>query len=300
MITQVLYAFKQLNQRDFRILTIIERGMITHLYVPLEKIIDYSDYSQKEVLKILKKLNDLRLIQRRKNPYIGYILTSWGYDCLAINAIYKSRVLVSLSSTPLGVGKESDVYIGLTPSNTKVAVKIHRSGRISFRKSKLKRLYLTNKKHISWLYRSRLSAKNEFDALNILYPLGFPVPSPISWNRHIVITGYYEGIELFRVPPLDSPRDLLENIKEVIMNIFIKGKVVHGDLSEYNIMLIDDDKIIIFDWPQWLYASHPNAKNYLIKDLKNILKFFKRKYISNLDIEKEVENLLKNIDIEGE
>lgn len=299
MMSQVLQAIKKLTQRDLRILTVIERGMINHLYVPFEQIVAYSGFSEKKTLKILKKLNEMGLVQRQKTPYTGYILTSWGYDCLGLNALYKSGVLVSISPTPIGVGKESDVYLGLTPSNKKVAVKIHRSGRISFRKSKKKRLYLVDKRHISWLYRSRLSAKNEYEALRRLYPLNFPVPSPISWNRHIVITDYYEGIELFKKPSLNRPKIILDEIIYTIVNIFKKGKIVHGDLSEYNIMILIDNedmkKFMIFDWPQWIDSSHPMALEYFKKDLLNILKFFKRKYISDLKIEYEINIILDKL-----
>jgi len=305
MITRVLRALKVLTPEDFRILAVIERGMIMHLFVPVELISAYAEIPMKKTLKILRRLNELGLVQRQKISYTGYILTSWGYDCLALNALYKSGILSSISVSPIGVGKESDVYIGLTPSNKKVTVKIHRSGRISFRQAKRKRLYLSDKRHISWLYRSRLSAKNEFTALKILHPFSFSVPIPVSWNRHIVVTEYYEGIELFRTPHLENPRETLKKIIEEVINIYKKGKIVHGDLSEYNIILlgkntIEDKEFIIFDWPQWLHSSHPLAKEYFVRDLTNVLKFFKRKYIPTLEIEHEMKNVLDMISNKGE
>ena len=41
----------------------------------------------------------------------------------------------------LGVGKESDVYDALAPSEKRVALKFHRLGRTSFKKTKIKRNY---------------------------------------------------------------------------------------------------------------------------------------------------------------
>ena len=60
-------------------------------------------------------------------------MTTRGYDCLALNALVKKGVLKSLSTKPVGVGKESDVFEGLTYSDDIVAVKFHRLGRDSFR-----------------------------------------------------------------------------------------------------------------------------------------------------------------------
>ncbi|NVM04641.1 MAG: tyrosine protein kinase, partial [Candidatus Helarchaeota archaeon] len=59
---------------------------------------------------------------------------------------------------------------------------------------------------------------------------------------------------------------------------YSKAKLIHGDLSEYNILITPELDIVIIDWPQWVPYDHPNFKFYLKRDISNILKFFKRKY----------------------
>jgi RIO kinase 2 len=68
--------------------------------------------------------------------------------------------------------------------------------------------------------------------------------------------------------------------------------VVHGDLSEYNVLVVEDTPVL-FDWPQWVSSSHPSALYYLKRDLLNILKFFKRKYSLDYDLESFLERVTK-------
>lgn len=275
-IRKLLSVFKKLEQRDFRILLAIEIGMIKHEYVPLEEISKISGIPLKELEPRLKYLNELGLVQRQKAAYIGFMLTTWGYDCLALNALVKRGVLKALSAKPLGVGKESDVYEGLTPAGERVAVKFHRLGRISFRMTKRYRTYIGDRRHISWLYQARLAATNEYQALVLLYPK-VSVPRPIYHNRHVVVTSLIEGVPLFEVPPLSDPEGVLNKIIENLKVAYEVG-IVHGDMSEYNILITEGENIVIIDWPQWVSSNHPNAYFLLKRDIEHLLKFFKRKY----------------------
>ncbi len=292
-IKDAIQAFKQLDSEDIRILQVIERGMITHEYVDTRLIVRLSKNEEDFVLSRLKKLNRLGLVQRTKQPYVGYILTSRGYDCLAFNALLKRATLKAITATPLGEGKESEVYLGLTPGGRKVAVKIHRVGRTSFRHTRKVRVYAAEKRHLSWLYLSRLAAKQEYEALKILYGR-VSVPEPIDWNRHVVVTEYINGVELYKVPELSNPSIVLEKILEEVKRSY-KAGIVHGDLSEYNVMVTEGENVVIFDWPQWISSSNPHAIFYVKRDLVNILNFFKRKYFLKINVERMVEDFLNTL-----
>jgi RIO kinase 2 len=54
--------------------------------------------------------------------------------------------------------------------------------------------------------------------------------------------------------------------------------VVHGDLSEYNVILQPDMHVLIIDWPQFVTKDHPNAEDLLVRDVKNVLDYFVRKF----------------------
>ena len=279
----LLNAFKNLKSEDYRILNAIERGMAFYEYVPVEAIAKLSGLSVDRIESRIKSIYHLGVVQRRKTPYIGYILTTRGYDCLALNALVKKGVLKSLSTKPVGVGKESDVFEGLTYSDDIVAVKFHRLGRTSFRQTRRYRVYVGDRRHISWLYQARLAAEREYQGLNILYPNGVSVPKPIAWNRHVVVTSFIEGVVLNELPMLSDPDKVLEEIIANVKKAYDVG-IVHGDLSEYNIIVTREENCYVFDWPQWVDVHHPSALMLLRRDIVNITKFFRRKYRVKVDL----------------
>jgi len=288
-------AFKSLSEEEFKLLRSIEVGMAKFMYVPVEYLSSFTKWEEERVIKMLKKLHELGLVQRRKGAYIGFILTTRGYDCLALNALVKRGVIGSLSLKPLGVGKESDVYEGLTPSGLRIAVKFHRLGRISFRATRRYRIYVGDRRHISWLYQSRLAAEREYEALKILYDAKVEVPKPISHNRHVVVMDIIEGIPLFEKPRLKEPLNVLIRVLGNIKRGYECG-VIHGDLSEYNIIIKPEiEELKIIDWPQWVPKGHPEAVNLLRRDIANVINFFRRKYRVKFSEERALELVLGGI-----
>ncbi|MEM1508750.1 MAG: RIO1 family regulatory kinase/ATPase [Thermofilaceae archaeon] len=287
---EALEAFKQLSAEEFRVLSAVERCMAKYMYVPIKEISKLTGYDENYTSILVRKLNLMGLLQRYSGNYVGYILTSRGYDCLALNTLMKRGVLEGIGTSPLGRGKESDVYPGKTMGNKFVAVKFHRIGRTSFRQTRKVRSYIGKRHHISWLYQSRLAAKSEYRALQILHPFGVSVPKPIDWNRHVVIYEYLEGVELFRTPKLIDVELFKDLLLKEILKAYEKG-IIHCDLSEYNVMVVGE-KPVLFDWPQWVSSSHPMAMHYLKRDIYNILTFFKRKYDLSCDWDEAINKLL--------
>ena len=101
----------------------------------------------------------------------------------------------------IGVGKESDIHVVISPDGREMALKLHRLGRTSFRAVRNKRDYLGKgqKSHGNWLYLSRLAAKKEFAFMKALSEHGFPVPEPIEHNRHCVLMSLCEGVPMTQV-----------------------------------------------------------------------------------------------------
>ncbi|MEM2273146.1 MAG: serine/threonine-protein kinase RIO2 [Candidatus Bathyarchaeia archaeon] len=270
-------VFPHLETEDFRMLSVIEVDLSRHRFVPERDILRLSGLPEKEVKYRLEKLSELGLIYRWVGSYVGYMLNTAGYDCLALNALVKAGTLDSLGK-PFGVGKESDVYDALTQNGERVAVKFHRLGRTSFRQTRKLRGYVLDKRHTTWLYQSRLAAEREFEALKLVYPCGVSVPKPIAQNRHVVVMGMIEGDCLFRFSNLPDPESILDEILENIRLAYVKVGVIHGDLSEYNVILTPDWHVLIIDWPQFVRSNNPSAEMLLRRDISNIVKFFRRKY----------------------
>jgi RIO kinase 2 len=268
-------VFRKLESEDFRVLQIIEAAMSKREFVPKEQIAKYAQLPLDRIDFTLGRLNKLGLIYSMHGAYVGHTLNYAGYDCLAINAFVKAGVIEAFGQT-LGVGKEADVYDALNPEGVRIAVKFQRLGRISFRQTRRKRGYATE--HAGWLFQSRLAAEKEFQALKLVYQHGVAVPEPLSQNRHVIAMGMIEGAELAKWREISKPEKVLKEVLRNVKKAYLKAGVIHADLSEYNIILKPDMHILIIDWPQYVMANHPNAQQLLMRDVRNVLKYFSRRY----------------------
>ena len=120
----------------------------------------------------------------------------------------------------------------------------------------------------------------EVDALNLLADAGVRVPQPF---------GCYDGVLLMELitdddgdvaPRLNdvsmSAEQAIEDFEQVIIYVLrmLCAGVVHGDLSEFNV-LVDTYGPVIIDLPQAVDASaNNNAKAMLIRDVDNMTAYY--------------------------
>jgi RIO kinase 2 len=272
-------TFRTLESRDFRVLTGVELAHGSYAYPPVEEVRRYANLPLDEVkfrLRLLAKKMLLHSVPVSKIGYEGYSLNYSGYDCLALNALVKAGALDALGK-PLGIGKEADVYDGLS-GKRRVTVKFHRIGRTSFRQTRRARGFVANRSHTTWIYQSRLAAEKEFKALQLAYRCKVSVPHPIAHNRHVIVMGLIRGLELNDVGAIDAPEIVLNNILSNVRKAYVDARLIHADLSEFNIIVRKNGKVLIIDWPQAVDANHPNAADLLRRDIGNILRYFERKF----------------------
>jgi RIO kinase 2 len=81
-------------------------------------------------------------------------------------------------------------------------------------------------------------------------------------------------------------RKVLEEILANIRLAYLDAGIVHGDLSEYNVIVQPDMHMLIIDWPQFVKSDHPNAQELLLRDVKNVTDYFMRKFRFKVDAEK--------------
>ncbi|MCE4599559.1 MAG: AarF/UbiB family protein [Desulfurococcales archaeon] len=279
MTSRLQRLLESLDKRDFEVLRVIERYMYRFEYVPVELIEKRSRLKPGELLKSIDKLSTLKLVKRRLGSVTGYTLTYTALDLLAL-ANLVSRGVISRIGDRIGVGKESDVYIAETPTGDLVVVKFHREGRTSFTHLRRHRAYVARVDRVGWLRIAKLVGEREFKALLSLHREKARVPEPIAYNRHCVVQEYIPGIDLYRVKQLDeatAKKTLLE-ILESLRIAYLRVGIVHGDLSEYNIMITDEGEAYIIDWPQYVYREDETAESLLNRDVNYIIRFYKRRY----------------------
>ncbi len=285
---QLALTYKKLVARDFRVLAVIEREMGRYEYVPLEVIERRVRLPSTHVAASLQKLNKLKLVKRRLGDYVGYRLTYLGLDMLALRSLVERGVLEALGEK-LGVGKESDVYSGLAPGGKRVIVKFHRVGRTSFQRIVRVRHYAAAKPYSTWFELAKVSGQREYRALEELHRVGALVPNPLSYSRHVVVTEYIEGVELYMYKePLD-PEAMLASILGTLRKAYLEVGIVHGDLSEYNVLVSlegETEKPYIIDWPQYVERDFPDADRLLKRDVAYIVRFFSKRYGVDVDTER--------------
>ncbi|PXF43819.1 Serine/threonine-protein kinase RIO2 [Gracilariopsis chorda] len=280
-------ALRYLTDDDFRVLTAVEMGMRNHELVPIPLISAISGLKHGGYMKSLKQVHKHKLVHRESKPYVGYRLTSMGYDYLALNALVKRRVIDAVGR-PLGVGKEADVFVVSASEQLMddypeladtphLAMKLHRLGRTSFRAVKSKRDYLVHRKSASWIYFSRLAAMKEYAFMCALHARGFPVPRPLGQSRHIVVMELCPGALLTHVHEMPQPQEVANNLLQVIVRLAQHG-LVHCDLNEFNIIVDDDGAVNVIDFPQMVSTRHADAHALFDRDVDGIRKFFEHRF----------------------
>ena len=122
----------------------------------------------------------------------------------------------------------------------------------------------------------------EVDALYRLAAAGVRVPAPINFFEGVLLMELVTDADGNAAPRLNdvefTPEDALKHhatlLREVVR--MLCAGVVHGDLSEFNVLLGADGPVII-DLPQAVDAAGNNhASRMLLRDVANLTSFFGR------------------------
>lgn len=224
----------------------------------------------KNVEKGIRKITDsihLRDLIKEKMIVFDkkYSLTYKGYDHLAL-AYFKNKGLGKIINQ-IDIGKESDIFLA-EMNGYKVAVKMYRIGRTSYRKTENR-----DNIRIDMYKRSFLYCKKEYKIMKELQHDS--IAEVIGYNRNILITKYYNCRPLVKTR-IDDLDFYYNKLIDLIINIHNLG-YVHGDFNEYNILVKQDDLILI-DFPQAIRTSSSKANETLKKDIQCVKEYFLRKY----------------------
>ena len=309
MSLKILDYFTELDETDFLILKAIEESMKIHSTVKIDEIVKITDFSQKFVNKRIGNLDKIDIISahRYEESYDHITLNYMGYDALALNVLVIKNILQGIGQS-IGIGKESNVFIGNLENNNNCALKFHKIGKTRFKSTRRKRVYFAKKNPMTRFEESSLNAQREVFALKKLAGI-IPVPHVYGSNRHLIAMELIEGVELQNI--LNLSEDTYKFIFEELLSyvkLSLNFNIIHGDLSPFNILIgekNDTYKITVIDWPQFVELNHPNALDILINDINNLYLFFgKKTTIPTIDVEKFCLNLLneakKNLHIRNQ
>lgn len=243
-------CMRYLSKDDYRVLQAVEMGMRNHELVPVDLISNIAKLRHGGSYKILSTLLRYKLVAHENQMYNGYRLSYLGFDILALRALLSRGIIKSVGSQ-IGVGKESDIFEALDEHDTEIVIKVHRLGRTSFRAVRRCRDYMAGKHKASWLYMSRLAAIKEFAFMRALHAHGFPTPTPLGQNRHIVAMSRIRGFPMAQIKTGNMvAADEYFSIAVAILKRLGEYGLVHCDFNEFNLMITDEGTVVLIDFPQ--------------------------------------------------
>lgn len=179
-------------------------------------------------------------------------------------------------------GKEAKIYRALGPKGEEFAVKIYLIVSAEFRRGMLP--YLEGDVRFSHVRRGIRPlvyawAQKEFKNLKKAWEIGVKVPKPYAVENNILIIEFIgkDGVPapLLKDAEVSNPEKVYEKLLGYIKTLYKDGELVHGDLSEYNVMILNDEPII-FDMSQAVLLNHPLADQLLHRDIANLNRFFRK------------------------
>ncbi len=182
----------------------------------------------------------------------------------------------------VSAGKEARVYWGKNKEGKDLAVKIYLTSSAEFKKGMFK--YIEGDYRFKGVKRDTRSlifawAQKEFRNLEQAVRAGVNVPKPIAVKNNVLIMEFV-GEDGVSAPSLkeQQPENAEKTYRQLLtylVRLYRKADLVHGDLSEYNIMMWKG-KPLLFDMSQSVPSSHPLAQSLLERDLTNVNRFFSR------------------------
>jgi len=191
----------------------------------------------------------------------------------------------------VSAGKESRVYWAKDPGGRELAVKIYLTVSAEFRKGMLP--YIEGDPRFKGVKHDTRSlvftwARKEYRNLQQATWAGVRVPKPVTVRDNVLIMEFI-GKDGESAPSLKerspaNPNRIYSEILVFLKKLYVKAELVHGDLSEYNVMVWKGHPVI-FDVSQAVSVVHPMADFLLRRDLTNLNRFFSRLGVNVLPME---------------
>lgn len=182
---------------------------------------------------------------------------------------------------PISTGKEGNVFLAITPDEQSVALKIYRISTATFKHMSE---YILGDPRFQSLHKSKRDivyawTSKEFKNLELLQKNQIPAPIPIKKINNVLVMQFIgeqrQPAPLLKDVKLREPEIVFDQILSYMNIMFIKSKLIHSDLSAFNILYHNDVPVLI-DLGQAVLKDHPQALNFLYRDIRTIQKYFNR------------------------
>lgn len=193
----------------------------------------------------------------------------------------------------ISTGKEANVYHASSTKGDQFAIKIYKTSILVFK---------DRDKYVSGEFRFRHGyckhnprkmvrtwAEKEMRNLVRMQTNGLNVPEPILLRSHVLLMRFI-GKDGWPAPKLkdvelseSKARQIYRDIVIMMWRMYNKCKLVHADLSEFN-LLYQNGEIFVIDVSQSVEHDHPHALEFLRKDCTNITEYFRKNGVGTMGI----------------
>ncbi|KAG2676221.1 hypothetical protein I3760_12G042500 [Carya illinoinensis] len=193
----------------------------------------------------------------------------------------------------ISTGKEANVYHATRSNGQELAIKVYKTSVLVFK---------DRDRYVQGDYRFRYGycrhnprkmvktwAEKEMRNLMRLKAAGIRCPTPVLLRLHVLVMEFI-GKAGWAAPRLKDAALSLDRLREGYVELIIamrtlyqKCKLVHGDLSEYNILYFEGHLYII-DVSQSVDLDHPHALDFLREDCLHVSDFFKKHGVAVMTI----------------
>jgi RIO kinase 1 len=205
------------------------------------------------------------------------------FDQSTLLTLYKmiTKGVISTLDYPISSGKEGNVFRATNKEGELLAVKIYRTSTSTY-KNLTK--YITGDPRFRNIPKDRrgiifLWAQKEYKNLHRMYSANIQSPEPKKLIKNVLVMEYI-GCEEKPAPMLkdvsiSNPEKTFESIKKMMKQLYKDAQLIHGDLSEYNI-LVEENECFLIDVGQSVVLEHPLSSELLTRDVTNISRYFKK------------------------
>jgi len=180
----------------------------------------------------------------------------------------------------VSTGKEANVFCASDRDGNFLAVKIYRIATSDFKT--MHKYLIADPRYVRIPHERRRVifawASREFKNLQRAHEAGVRAPKPVDHEKNVLVMEFLgeNGIPYPRMKDRapDDPAKAFEMIVEDMRLLYQKARLVHADLSEYNILITPEPYMI--DFSMGTDTESPMSESYLERDIVNIVKYFEK------------------------
>lgn len=181
----------------------------------------------------------------------------------------------------ISTGKEAHVFRAVDTSDNFRAVKIYKTSTSDF---KHMMQYVRGDNRFAKIKHDKLAivkawTQKEFKNLELANTAGISVPLPIAFRSNVLVMEFIgdagEPAPRLKERPLSDSQKGYDEIVKAMAKLMYGAKLIHADLSEYNILNRRDEPVLI-DMGQAVLTTHPSAQVFFERDLENVVHYFNK------------------------